>query len=70
MGLYHGAIGIAALPASVLFGVLWSLFGVTIAFLTGAALALAAVGVIISTGTTPSKGNMADRDGYCSAPSL
>lgn len=64
MGLYHGAIGIAALPASVLFGVLWSLFGATVAFLTGAALALAAVGVIMSIGTTPSKGNRADRDGH------
>jgi MFS family permease len=41
-GAYHFAIGVAALPASVLFGVLWEGFGAETAFLTGAALALAA----------------------------
>lgn len=41
-GAYHFAIGIAALPASVLFGVLWSAFGPHIAFLTGAGFALTA----------------------------
>ena len=70
MGLYHGAIGITALPASVLFGVLWRFFGVTTAFLTGAILALAAAGVIMKIQTTPSKGNEANRDHYCSAPNL
>jgi MFS family permease len=41
-GAYHFAIGLAALPASVLFGVLWSAFGPRTAFLTGAGLALLA----------------------------
>jgi MFS family permease len=41
-GAYHAAIGIAALPASVLFGVLWQVFGAHVAFSTGAAFALAA----------------------------
>ena len=39
-GLFHGAVGIAALPASVLFGLWWKLFGSTAAFGIGAALAL------------------------------
>lgn len=41
-GAYHFAIGLAALPASVLFGALWSVFGARAAFLTGATLALVA----------------------------
>lgn len=39
-GAYHFAIGIAALPASVLFGALWVMFGAPTAFFVGAALAL------------------------------
>jgi MFS family permease len=38
-GLYHLTIGIAALPASVIFGVLWDWWGATLAFTVGAALA-------------------------------
>ena len=45
-GLYHGIIGLAALPASLLFGLLWRLFGAPVAFFTGAGLALAATGVL------------------------
>jgi MFS family permease len=41
-GAYHAAIGIAALPASILFGVIWQAFGATVAFLCGGGLALAA----------------------------
>jgi MFS family permease len=41
-GIFHAAIGIAALPASVIFGVLWNRFSPRVAFLTGAAVALAA----------------------------
>lgn len=41
-GLYNGAVGIAALPASVLFGVLYSTFGPAAAFGTGAGLAAVA----------------------------
>ena len=39
-GVYHMCVGLAALPASVLFGVLYQRWGGTAAFLTGAALAL------------------------------
>lgn len=40
-GVFHAAIGIAALPASVLFGFLWQRFGARAAFSTGAVVALA-----------------------------
>ena len=39
-GAFHAAVGLAALPASLLFGVLWKSFGPPAAFATGAALAL------------------------------
>ena len=45
-GLYHGVIGLAALPASLLFGLLWQGFGARAAFFTGAGLALAATVVL------------------------
>lgn len=41
-GAYHFAIGIGALPASLLFGVIWESFGAPAAFLMGAAFAAAA----------------------------
>ncbi len=41
-GLFHFVVGIAALPASVLFGWLWQTFGASIAFLTSTGLALTA----------------------------
>lgn len=40
-GLYHGVIGLTALPASLVFGLIWQQFGAGVAFLTGAGLALA-----------------------------
>jgi MFS family permease len=40
-GAYHLVVGVAALPASALFGALYEYFGATTAFLTGAGLALA-----------------------------
>lgn len=46
-GWYHFAIGIAALPASVLFGLLYQRLGATVAFSTGAGLALAALAVLL-----------------------
>jgi MFS family permease len=42
-GLYHMCVGLAALPASLLFGLLYQRLGAATAFLTGAGLALAAV---------------------------
>lgn len=41
-GFYNGAVGIGALPASLLMGWLWQHVGVMTAFLTGASLAAAA----------------------------
>jgi MFS family permease len=41
-GAYHAAIGLAALPASIAFGVVWQAFGAPAAFGMGASLALAA----------------------------
>jgi MFS family permease len=41
-GLYHLTVGLGALPASLLFGAVWELFGSAAAFGLGAALALAA----------------------------
>jgi MFS family permease len=45
-GWYHATVGIGALPASVLFGVLWDRYGVATAFLVGAGFAVLAVGVL------------------------
>ncbi|MBI4409237.1 MAG: MFS transporter [Gemmatimonadetes bacterium] len=39
-GAFHFAVGVAALPASLLFGFLWSRLGAETAFLVGAAFAL------------------------------
>lgn len=41
MGYYHGAVGLAALPADVLFGFVWYQFGSIAAFTTGAVFAAA-----------------------------
>jgi len=41
-GWYYLAIGIGALPASILFGALWDRFGSAVAFIFGASLALVA----------------------------
>ena len=42
-GLYNGAIGLMALPASVIAGLLWQFVGVSIPFIFGALLSLIAV---------------------------
>ncbi len=41
-GAFHASVGLAALPASVLFGIWWKLFGPHVAFLIGAGIALVA----------------------------
>jgi MFS family permease len=46
-GLYHGAVGFAALPASFVFGLLWAEIGPMAAFLIGASCAAAAVVVLL-----------------------
>ena len=52
-GWYHGAIGFAALPASVLFGVVWQAFGSLAAFAGGAALALLASLLLLRVPAAP-----------------
>jgi MFS family permease len=47
-GWYNLAIGIGALPASLLFGFVWDRFGPTTAFDVGAALAFAAAVVLVA----------------------
>jgi MFS family permease len=54
-GVYNAAVGIMALPASVIAGVLWqgafgwNGFGASAPFLFGAMMALAALGIFVST---------------------
>ncbi|MCJ7543517.1 MAG: MFS transporter [Phycisphaerae bacterium] len=46
-GIYHAAVGVSALPASLMFGVFWSTIGPVVAFGIGAALAGAAAVLLI-----------------------
>lgn len=46
-GYYHFIVGLGALPASLLFGLLWHTFSAEVAFLTGAGLALLAALLLI-----------------------
>lgn len=46
-GAYHFAIGVAALPASVIFGVIWETVGAPAAFLFGGGMALAAAVLLL-----------------------
>ncbi len=56
-GVYHTAVGIAALPASLLAGWLWQAFGAPVAFAAGAALAATAAillwGLLGASGRRP-----------------
>ncbi len=45
-GAYHFAIGLAALPSSVIFGAVWGVWGAAPAFWLGAGLALAAAAML------------------------
>jgi len=59
-GAYHAAIGMAALPASVLFGAIWARWSAPAAFLTGAALALVAsllLALLVRPGRSPARGS-------------
>jgi MFS family permease len=47
-GIYNGAVGIAALPASLIAGVLWQSIGPSAPFLFGGAIALIA-SLLLST---------------------
>ncbi len=55
-GAFHASIGLAALPASVLFGVWWKVFGPHAAFLIGAGIALAASAALAAFGLRTSRG--------------
>ncbi len=51
-GFYHGAIGLTALPASIIFGVIYAAAGPGAAFGTGAALALVATALLLRVPAT------------------
>lgn len=46
-GWFHLAVGASALPASLLFGLLWSRFGAPVAFAVSASLATVAAGSLL-----------------------
>jgi MFS family permease len=55
-GAFHGAVGLAALPASALFAVVWKSFGPGLAFGAGAAAALvAAAGLALWVPAAPER---------------
>jgi MFS family permease len=47
-GAFHASVGLAVLPASVLFGIFWKSLGPKTAFLIGAALAVVAAGGLLA----------------------
>ena len=47
LGLYHGVVGLGALPASVLFGLVWQRLGSGAAFALGASLAAVAAALLL-----------------------
>jgi MFS family permease len=47
-GVFHATIGLAALPASILFGLWWKLWGPRAAFLIGAAIAVLATAALLA----------------------
>jgi MFS family permease len=47
-GFFHASVGLAALPASVLFGIWWKAFGPRTAFLIGGAIAILATALLLS----------------------
>jgi MFS family permease len=47
-GVFHASVGLAALPASILFGLWWKLYGPRVAFLWGAAIAVLATAALLA----------------------
>jgi len=54
-GFYNGVIGLGALPASVIFGLIWKILGAQIAFFTGSMLSFIACLLLIKVKTAPVK---------------
>ena len=52
-GWYQATVGVAALPASIVFGVVWDRFGSPVAFGMGAGLALVAALIMSRVALTP-----------------
>ena len=52
-GFYHGAIGLTALPASLIFGFIYATAGPAVAFGTGAGLAVVATTLLLRVPATP-----------------
>jgi MFS family permease len=52
-GMYHATVGLAALPASIAFGLIWQRFGASAAFLTGASLGIVAAILFLLMVRTP-----------------
>lgn len=55
-GLYHGLVGLAALPASLIFGLVWKFLGAPAAFALGACLAGAAAAILYAGLPEPKRG--------------
>ncbi len=53
LGALSAVVGLAALPASLIFGAIWAAFGAPAAFLTGAALALVASVLLLGVPSPP-----------------
>ena len=65
-GAFHASVGLASLPASILFGVWWKVFGPHAAFLIGAAIALAASVALAIFGARTSRSAGANLDSILS----
>ena len=55
-GVYNAVAGIGALIASVVFGIIWTIFGASIAFLSGAGLAIVAAILLFTVVSSPRSG--------------
>lgn len=62
-GGFHFAVGIAALPASVIFGVLWETSGPAAAFLLGAGLSVVAAALLPAISRLPGAARSSDGSG-------
>jgi len=54
-GVYNGVAGIGALISSVVFGLLWKIFGAAVAFASGAALAMLAAMLLFALVPAPTR---------------